>query len=57
MTLPRPRRVAVKYGLPLRFETLRAEARTCTKARLKQIYQEVADQIMVAIAALEPRAD
>ncbi len=57
MKWPRPRRVAVKYGRPMRFEELRAEARICSKARLKEIYQEVADQIMAAIAALEPHED
>jgi 1-acyl-sn-glycerol-3-phosphate acyltransferase len=51
---PRPRRVAVKYGRPLRFERLRAEADTCDKARLKEIYQEVSDEIMAAIAHLQP---
>ena len=50
---PRPWPVAVKYGEPLRFEKLRAEAKTCSKPRLKQIYQEVADEIMAAIAKLQ----
>src|SRR3954452_11242702 len=54
---PRPYRVAVKYGLPMWFTELRAEAKTCSKPRLKQIYQEVADQIMAAIAKLEPCED
>jgi 1-acyl-sn-glycerol-3-phosphate acyltransferase len=54
---PRPRRVAVKYGRPMQFETLRAEAKNCTKPRLKEIYQQVADEIMAAIAKLEPRED
>lgn len=54
---PRPRRVAVKYGRPMNFETLRAEAKTCDKARLKEIYQQVADEIMAAIAKLEPKSD
>jgi 1-acyl-sn-glycerol-3-phosphate acyltransferase len=54
---PRPRRIMVKYGRPLDFEKLRAEARTCDKARLKEIYQQVADEIMAAIAKLEPRKD
>lgn len=57
MKFPRPHRVAVKYGLPMRFEELRAEAKTCSKQRLKVIYQEVADQIMAAIAKLEPCKD
>jgi 1-acyl-sn-glycerol-3-phosphate acyltransferase len=57
MRIPRPRRVCLKFGSPLRFEALRAEAQKCAKARLKEIYQEVAEQIMVAIARLEPCAD
>jgi 1-acyl-sn-glycerol-3-phosphate acyltransferase len=52
---PRSRRVMVKYGKPMNFENLRAEAKTCDKARLKEIYQQVADEIMAAIARLEPR--
>lgn len=52
--LPRPAAVAVKYGQPMMFEGLRTEARSCPKARLKEIYQEVTDQIMAAIASLEP---
>lgn len=55
--LPLPRRVMIKYGPPMGFETLRAEARTCSKARLKEIYQQVANEIMAAIAALEPGFD
>ena len=49
---PRPKRIAVKYGVPMRFEKLRAEAKDCSKDRLKQIYQEIADEIMAAIAGL-----
>jgi 1-acyl-sn-glycerol-3-phosphate acyltransferase len=51
--LPRPRRVAVKYGNPLDFTALREEAKTCAKPRLKQIYQEIADEIMAAIGELQ----
>lgn len=57
MGFPRPRRVAVKYGRPMLFERLRAEAKTCSKQRLKEIYQETADEIMAAIAALGPYED
>jgi len=57
MSFPRPRRVTVKYGEPMRFEALRAEAKTCAKPRLKEIYQQVADEIMAAISRLEPHAD
>jgi 1-acyl-sn-glycerol-3-phosphate acyltransferase len=54
---PRPFRVAVKYGQPMRFEALRAEAKVCSKPRLKQIYQQVADEIMAAVASLERYED
>jgi 1-acyl-sn-glycerol-3-phosphate acyltransferase len=57
MKFPRPRRIAVKYGEPLRFAALRAEAKTCPKARLKEIYQQVADEIMAAITKLEACED
>jgi 1-acyl-sn-glycerol-3-phosphate acyltransferase len=54
---PRPRRVMVKYGEPMDFRALRAEAKTCAKPRLKEIYQEIADQLMAVIAKLEPAQD
>ena len=57
LRFPRPYRVAVKYGQPMRFEQLRAEAKVCSKPRLKEIYQQVADEIMAAIAKLEPHED
>lgn len=57
MVLPRPRQLMVKYGRPLLFEALRAEAATCSKQRVKEIYQQVADEIMVEIARLEPHQD
>ena len=55
--VPKPYGVAVKFGQPLLFERLRAEAKTCSKARLKEIYQQVADEIMARIAELEPCED
>ena len=57
LRFPRPYRVAVKYGAPMHFERLRTEARVCPKPRLKEIYQQVADEIMTAIARLEPCED
>jgi 1-acyl-sn-glycerol-3-phosphate acyltransferase len=51
---PRPRKVEVKYGMVLDLTDLRKEARCCSKARLKQLYQEIADSLMAAIAKLEP---
>ena len=55
--LLRPPRLTIKYGRPLQFEKLRAEARDCPKARLKEIYQEIADEIMAEIAKMEPCPD
>ena len=54
---PKPKRVTAKYGEPMLFQEWRAEAKTCSKERLKQIYQEVAEEIMAAIARLEPVRD
>jgi 1-acyl-sn-glycerol-3-phosphate acyltransferase len=51
---PRPRRIAVMYGPPLDCQARRNEAQTCSKSRLKEIYQQVANDIMTAIAALKP---
>ncbi len=57
MKFPRPCPVAVKYGRPLLFQELRAEAKSCSKERLKQIYQQVADELMAVIAKLGPYED
>lgn len=57
LKFPRPYRVSVKYGRPMNFGALRAEAKTCDKARLKEIYQEVANEIMAAIGKLEPKEE
>jgi 1-acyl-sn-glycerol-3-phosphate acyltransferase len=51
--LMRPVPVAVKYGRPMAFAALRREAKECSKARLKEIYQQIADEIMAAIATME----
>lgn len=51
--IPLPHQLTVKFGRPMDFAALRTEARSCSKARLKQIYQQVADEIMAAIAKLE----
>lgn len=53
MKFPMPRRVTLVYGEPMNFKALREEARTCPKPRLKEIYQQAADEIMAAIASLE----
>ena len=54
---PRPRKVIVKFGHPMDFSSVRQEAKTAPKQRLKEIYQEVAEQIMAEIARLKPEAD
>lgn len=54
---PRPHQVTVTYGKPIDFAALRAEAKVCSKPRLKEIYQEVADRIMAEIGALKPWAE
>jgi 1-acyl-sn-glycerol-3-phosphate acyltransferase len=53
LRFPRPCPIAVKYGRPMLLAGLRAEAKTCSRPRLKEIYQEVANEIMMAIAKLE----
>ncbi len=55
--IPRPVPIGVKYGRPMDFAELRAEATVCSKARLKQIYQDVADEIMRQIGRLTPSHD
>lgn len=57
MKFPRLHPIAVKYGKPEMYESLRAEARSCSKTRLKEIYQEVADDLMRRIARLTPSWD
>ena len=54
---PRPCRVIVKFGNPMDFAALREEAKAAPKSRLREIYQEIANEIMDAIARLEPRPD
>ncbi len=51
--LPRLKKLAVRYGQPMTFAALREEAQTCSKPRLKEIYQQVADEIMAEIAKLK----
>lgn len=50
---PRRSPVGVRFGAPLDFGPERQEAETAPRPRVKQLYQEVADRIMAAIAAIE----
>jgi 1-acyl-sn-glycerol-3-phosphate acyltransferase len=56
-SFPKPKKIIIKYGPPINFDALREEAKTCPKERLKEIYQEIADQIMDKIASLSPHRD
>lgn len=51
--VPFPGQITLSFGPPLTFERERAEAAVCSKARLKEIYQEVADRVMDGIARLD----
>jgi 1-acyl-sn-glycerol-3-phosphate acyltransferase len=55
--LPLPRRVRLKYGRPIQFQDLRAEAARSSGRRLKEIYREIADVVMAEIDAMDPSAD
>ena len=55
--IPRPTPISVKYGRPLAFAELRAESLDCSKPRLKEIYAEIAQELMTAIGNLEPCED
>ncbi len=57
LKFPRPLPVVLKFGNPIDFSAARAEAKVCSKPRLKQLYQEVADKIMDEIDRLEPWED
>jgi 1-acyl-sn-glycerol-3-phosphate acyltransferase len=52
--LPRPHRISIRFGEPLRFERLRAEAQSCSKSRLKEVYREATEQLREAIASIPP---
>jgi 1-acyl-sn-glycerol-3-phosphate acyltransferase len=54
MRIPRPRSVGVQYGRALNVDRWRQEAQSCAKSRSKEIYQEVSEEIMRAIAGLRP---
>ncbi|MCW5559726.1 MAG: 1-acyl-sn-glycerol-3-phosphate acyltransferase, partial [Verrucomicrobiae bacterium] len=54
---PRPGRIVIKFGHPLRFERERAELATASRARTKALYDEVTREVMSGIARLEPCRD
>ncbi len=57
LRVPRPYRVAIKFGHAMDFRQLRERAQTCPRPQLREIYQQVADEIMRAIAELKPERE
>jgi 1-acyl-sn-glycerol-3-phosphate acyltransferase len=56
--VPRPYEVQIKFGEPLDFAELRAEAKqTKSKERLKEIYKKAATDLLHMIAQIEPGQD
>ena len=56
--VPRPYEVQIKFGEPLDFAELRAEAKqTKNKERLKEIYKKAATDLLHTIAQIEPGQD
>ena len=55
---PRPYKVEIKFGEPLDFAELRAEAKqTKDKKRLKELYQHATSDLLHAIATMDPGPD
>ncbi len=55
---PRPYKVEIKFGEPLDFAELRAEAKqTKDKKRLKELYQQATSDLLHAIATMDPGPD
>jgi 1-acyl-sn-glycerol-3-phosphate acyltransferase len=52
--IPKPKKLTIKYGQPLTFPELRREAETCSKQRLKEIYRQASEQVMMAIRKMTP---
>lgn len=55
--VPRPVRVAVKFGRPLDFSQLCKEAEHAPRRPLRRIHEQMADEILDAIERLEAYAD
>ena len=56
--LPRPYKIEIKFGEPLDFAELRAEAKkTKDKERLKELYQQAAIDLLHTIATMDPGPD
>jgi 1-acyl-sn-glycerol-3-phosphate acyltransferase len=53
MWFPKPGPIKVHFGEPLRFDALLAEATVSPRSRHREIYQQIADEVMSAIASLD----
>lgn len=51
--IPRPKKVRVLYGPAVDFSDLKMEIQTANKPRQKEIYQEIANRLMIKIAELQ----
>jgi hypothetical protein len=49
--------IAVKFGHPIHFHSLREKAGTCPRPELRNLYQQATDETMTAIAAMRPVMD
>ncbi|MGC9034680.1 MAG: lysophospholipid acyltransferase family protein [Verrucomicrobiia bacterium] len=57
MRLPRPKPVNVVFGKALSFEHKRRELQNASPQRAKEIYKEIADEIMEAIGKIQNKKD
>ena len=55
--MPRLAPIAVKFGHPIHFHSLREKAATCPRPELRNLYQQATDETMTAIAAMRPVMD
>ena len=55
--IPRPAVVAVKFGHPLPFNSVRNQAKNCPRTEWRTLYQKVTNETMTAIANLQPVMD
>ena len=55
--MPRLAPIAVKFGHPIHFHSLREKAATCPRPELRNLYQQATNETMTAIAAMRPVMD
>jgi 1-acyl-sn-glycerol-3-phosphate acyltransferase len=55
--IPRLAPIAVKFGHPIHFHSLREKAATCPRPELRNLYQQATDETMTAIATMRPVMD